>query len=67
MLIAVAATAGLQLWVIAFRVFRLKSPFGLRTLMLAVVVVAVPSGWVGRELQRARDQRELVERFPRYN
>ena len=33
-LIAVAATAGIPLWVIACRVFRSKSQFGLRTLML---------------------------------
>jgi hypothetical protein len=66
-LIAVAATAGLLLSVIACLVFRLKSQFGLRTLLLAVVVVAIPCGWVGRELGRARQQRALVERFRRYN
>lgn len=66
-LIAVAATAGLPLWGVACRVFRLKSQFDLRTLLLAVVVVAIPSGWVGREFERARHQRELVERFSRYN
>jgi hypothetical protein len=66
-LIAVAATAGLPLWVVACRVFRLKSQFGLRTLLLAVVVVAIPSGWLSRELERARNQRALVERFRIYN
>jgi hypothetical protein len=73
---AVAAAAGLplllSLWVVAcrvfrFRVFRLKSQFGLRTLLLAVVVAAVPSGWLAGELERARQQRALVERFRRYN
>ncbi len=66
-LIAVAATLALPLWVVAFRVFGFKSQFGLRTLLLAVVAVAVPCAWVGRELVRARQQRELVERFSRYN
>jgi hypothetical protein len=66
-LIAVAATAGIPLWVIACCVFRLKSQFGLRTLLLAVVVVAIPSGWMSRELERARNQRALVERFRIYN
>ena len=65
-LIAVEGTAGLLLCVVACRVF-IKSQFGLRTLLLTVVVVAVPCGWMGRELERARHQRELVERVSRYN
>lgn len=66
-LIAVAATAGLPLWGIACRVFHSKSQFGLRTRLLAVVVVAIPSGWMSRELVRARNQRALVERFRIHN
>ena len=66
-LIAVAAATVLLLSVIACLVFRLKSQFGLRALMLAVVVVAIPSGWAVRELESARRQRALVERVRRYN
>ena len=64
MLIAAAATAGLPLLVIAYLMFRLKLQFGVHALLLAVVVVAIPCGWVVRELERAHRRKSYSNTNP---
>jgi len=64
-LITVAATAiALLLLVVCMlisRFFKTKAQFSLATLLLMVAVVAVPCGWLARDIERARRQRAIVE------
>lgn len=63
-LVTVAATAILLLLFFAFvlvsRFFKSKAQFGLSTLLLMVPVVAIPVGWLAREIDLARQQREAI-------
>ena len=49
------------LWFLAALVFRLRFQFSIRSLLLLVVVVAVPCGWLETEMKQAKKQREAVE------
>lgn len=42
---------------------RRRLQFSLRTLMVLVLVISVPLGWVGMKLKQARKQREFVRRI----
>jgi hypothetical protein len=64
-LITLAATAVAFLLLVArvlvSRLFKSKLQFGLATLLLVIVVVAIPFQWMGQEVARARQQKLLVE------
>lgn len=66
-LIAVAATASLLLLLLLYslilRMFGAKSQFSLATLLVSVVVMAAPLGWLGREIDLARQQRAAVAKL----
>jgi hypothetical protein len=47
------------LWFIAALVFRQRFQFGIRSLLL-VLIVALPCSWLAVEMKRAKDQREAV-------
>jgi hypothetical protein len=61
-LITVAATVVLLTlllgWVLMSWFFKRKQQFSLATLMLMVPVMAIPCGWLGREIDRARNVAE---------
>jgi hypothetical protein len=63
-LITVAATAAalllLAILVIVSRFFRAKSQFGLATLLLMVPLMALPCGWLAKELQQAERLDALI-------
>jgi len=48
------------LWSLAALVFRWRFQFGIRTLLVLVVAVALPSSWLAVEMQAAKRQREAV-------
>ena len=56
-----AALVLMFLWFLAALVFRLRFQFSLRSLLLLVVVVAIPCSWLATEMEAARKQREAVE------
>jgi hypothetical protein len=62
--ITVAATALLLLllmaWGLTSRLFQRKAQFSLATLLWMVPVVAIPCGWLARELELAHRQKEAV-------
>lgn len=64
-LIAVAATAAaLLLIACAFAIsalFKSKGTFGLATLLLMVPVIAIPCGWLAREMELARIKRVFIQ------
>jgi hypothetical protein len=64
-LIAVAALATalslMLVWFALSLVFRQKFQFSLRSLLLLVVVFAVPCSWLATEMEQARKQRAAVE------
>lgn len=67
-LIAVTATAAclillLALCVAVSRYLKTKAQFGLATLLLMVVVMAIPCGWLAREMELARQQAAIVNGF----
>jgi hypothetical protein len=68
-LITVAATAvALLLFlgcVVVSRFFKSKSQFSLTTLLLMVPVMAIPCGWLVREIERARWQRDAIASIER--
>ena len=49
------------LWFLAALVFRLRFQFSILSLLVLVVVVAVPFSWLATEMKAARKQREAVE------
>lgn len=63
-LITFAASAFLLLllvgWVGISRFFKTRQQFGLATLLLIVPVMAIPCGWLARELTLAREQRDFA-------
>jgi hypothetical protein len=63
-LIAVAAVGVAFLfilfWFIASLLFRCRFQFSIRSLLVLVVVVAVPSSWLGAEIRQAKREREAA-------
>ncbi len=63
-LISVAATAiallSIATFVVVGRFFNSKSQFSLAALMLLIPVIAIPCGWMARDVERARQQRDSV-------
>lgn len=63
--IAVAATGALlfllMIWLLARRLFQSKAQFSLAVLLLVIPVVALPCGWLGREMTLAKQRREILE------
>ncbi len=66
-LLTAAATSALLLllccWLSIALLFRTKSQFSLATLLLMVPVIAVPLGWLMRDVDLAREQRETLEKL----
>ena len=64
-LVTIAAVAAILLamllWFLIAIVFRRRFQFSLRSLMLLVVVVAIPCSWLSVELKAAREQNAAVE------
>ena len=50
------------LWLIVAVVFRLRFQFSIRSLLFAVVVVALPCSWLTVEMKAAREQKEQGQR-----
>ena len=63
-LVAVAAVGAvllaMLLWLLVALVFRWRFQFGIRTLLVMVVAVALPCSWLSWEMQKARQQREAI-------
>jgi hypothetical protein len=51
------------LWGLACLVLRRRFQFGVRSLLVLLVALSVPMGWFAMQLQKARRQREAVERI----
>ncbi len=49
------------LWFLAALVFRLRFQYSILSLLLLVVVVAVPFAWLETEMNAARKQQEVVD------
>ena len=49
------------LWFLAALVFRLRFQFGLLSLLVLTVVVALPFAWLETEMKQAREQKGVVE------
>ena len=68
-LIAVAAVGiGILLmflWFLAALAFRWWFQFGIRTLLLLTLVVAIPCSWLATEMKAASKQRDSVKMLPR--
>jgi hypothetical protein len=48
------------LWLAASLLFRWRFQFSIRSLLVLVVVVAIPCSWMGVEMKKAREQKEAV-------
>jgi hypothetical protein len=66
-LIAVGVVGGAVLamlvWALVCLVLRRRFQFGVRSLLLFLVVLSIPLGWFAWEMDKARRQREAVERI----
>ena len=51
------------LWFLAALLFRLRFQFSILSLLLLVVVVAIPCSWLATEVKQAGSQREVVEQI----
>jgi hypothetical protein len=64
-LIAVAALGAvlllLAMWFVVALVFKCRFQFSIRSLLVLTVAVAVPFGWLGVEMRRARKQKAAVD------
>ena len=64
-LIGVAVVGGamlvMLLWFLTSLLFRWRFQFSIRSLLVMTVAVAMPCGWLAREMKKARDQKELVQ------
>jgi hypothetical protein len=64
-LLAVASVSvvvlALLLWFLVALAFRLRFQFTIRTLLILTVAVALPLSWLGVEMKKATDQKEIVE------
>ena len=48
-------------WFAVALVFRRRFQFGIRSLLVLVVVVALPCSWLAVEMKKAREQKKVVE------
>ncbi len=65
-LAAIGATLLLMLlWFITALLFRWRFQYGLRSLMLFAVAVAIPCSWVAVEIQNERKQKAVAEGIAR--
>ncbi len=55
----------LLLWWLAALLFRLRFQFGIRSMLVLVIVVAVPCSWFAAEMKKAREQKATVEAIER--
>ncbi len=60
-----AALVLMFLWFLAALVFRWRFQFGILSLLLLVVAVAVPCSWLATEMKKAKTQREAVAAITR--
>ena len=64
-LTAVAAVAAMMLlmllWFVAALLFRWRFQFGIRSLLVLTVAVALPCSWLSWEMKKAGEQREAAE------
>ena len=58
-----AAFVLMFLWFLAALVFRRRFQFSILSLLVLMVVVAVPFSWLATEMRAAREQREIVHRI----
>ena len=58
--VVVATVLLLPLWFIGSLLFRWRFQFGIRSLLVLVVVVAIPCSWIAEEVQQAKWQREGI-------
>jgi hypothetical protein len=58
-----ATIALLTLWSLTSLVFRWRFQFNLRSLLLIVMAVGVPCGWLFREVEREQNQGRVAERI----
>ena len=56
----------MPLWLLAGLLFRWRFQFGIRTLLLMTVAVAVPCSWMTVEMKRAREQQSARTAFRRF-
>ena len=67
-LIAVAVVGVAMLfmlgWFVVSLVFRWRFQFSIRSLMVLVVIVAIPCSWLAVEIKKAREQQEVVNEIP---
>ena len=70
-LIAVAAFAAalllLVLWFVAAVLFRRRFQFGIRSLLLLAIIVALQSGWMRVNVRAAKEQHDTVEAITKTN
>ena len=70
-LIAVAAFAAamvlLILWFVAALLFRRRFQFGIRSLLLLALIVALLGGWMRVEIRAAKEQHDAYETLTRFN
>lgn len=70
-LVAVAVTAFclllLAAWVLVGWIFKAKRQFGLATLLLAVLAVAFPCGWLARQFDLVRQRQQLAATLGSHN
>ncbi|MGA2254797.1 MAG: hypothetical protein ABSG53_09060 [Thermoguttaceae bacterium] len=52
-------------WFLVAVVFRRRFQFGIRSLLVMAVAVAITSSWFGAEMRQAKEQRKKVETFNR--
>ena len=52
---------GMLVWFVVALIFRWRFQFSFRSLLLMVVVVALPSSWLAVEMKEAKRQREVVQ------
>ena len=64
MLVAVAGVGvvlmTMLLWFLVALVFRRRFQFGIRTLLVLTVAVALPCSWLAEEMKKAREQSQAV-------
>ena len=61
-----AALVLMFLWFLAALVFRLRFQFGILSLLLLVVVVAVPCSWLATEMKAAKTQRKAAAEVAKF-
>jgi hypothetical protein len=61
--IVCVAVLVMLVWFLVSLVLRRRFQFGVRSLLVFLVAVSIPLGWFGWQMQKARRQREAVERI----